>query len=147
MKNYRKLSHVVYDFKYHIVWCPKYRFQILKGDFGRMVRDIIRQLCEWKEIEIFEGRVMSDHIHLVVSIPPKYGVSEALGFVKGKSAIKVFDRCPALKRRYWGRHFWIRGYYANTVGLDEKTIREYVRNQTKKDRQEEQLELWKKGEK
>jgi len=144
MKNPKKLSHVVWDCNYHVVWCPKYRFKILKGEFGRSVRDIIRQLCGWKEIEILEGKVMVDHIHLVLSIPPKYTVSDILGFLKGKSAIKIFDLHPKMKRRYWGQHFWVRGYYASTVGLDEDKIREYVRNQIQRDRAEEQLELFKK---
>ncbi len=144
MRNIKKLSHVVWDCKYHIVWCPKYRFKILRGEFGEAVRDVIQQLCQWKGIEIIEGRVMMDHLHLVLSIPPRYSVSEVLGFLKGKSAIKIFDRYPLLKRRYWGRHFWVKGYYASTVGLDERTIRKYVKNQLEQDQVDEQLELFKK---
>ena len=103
MKDVNKLSHVVWDCKYHLVWCPKYRFKILK-----------------------------------------YSISDVLGYLKGKSAIKIFDRYSELKRRYWGRHFWVCGYYASTVGLDEEQIREYVRNQMKRDYKEEQLELFNK---
>ena len=144
MRNIKKLSHVVWDCKYHIVWCPKYRFKILRGEVGEAVRDVIRQLYQWKDIEIIEGRVMMEKFHMVLSIPPKYSVSEVLGFLKGKSALKIFDRYPSLKRRYWGRHFWVKGYYASTVGLDERIIREYVKNQLEQDRADEQLELFKK---
>jgi putative transposase len=144
MRNLLKLSHVVWECHYHVIWCPKYRFKILNGEFGHSVRDIIRELCDWKGIEILEGKVMVDQIHLLLSIPPKHSVSSIFGYVKGKSAIKIFDRHPKMKRRYWGQHFWVRGYYASTVGLDEQTIREYVRNQLRQDQAEEQLELFKK---
>lgn len=106
MKQFNKLAHAVWQCKYHVVWCPKYRFRILRGEIGKSVRDIIRQLCEWRRIEILEGNIQIDHIHLVLSIPPKYSVSEAIGFIKGKSAIKMFDLHHKLKKRYWGRHFW-----------------------------------------
>ncbi|GJQ59311.1 MAG: IS200/IS605 family transposase [Candidatus Scalindua sp. AMX11] len=134
MGRFNKLAHAVYDCKYHLVWCPKYRFRILTGEVGMSVRDIIKQLCEWEKIEILEGNVQKDHIHLVLSIPPKYSVSEMIGFLKGKSAIKMFDRYLYLKKRYWGRHFWAKGYCVSTVGLDEEQIRKYVRWQLKKDK-------------
>ena len=143
MRDINKLSHVVWECKYHLVWCPKYRFRILKGEVGRSVRDIIKQLCEWKNVEILEGNVQVDHIHLVLSFPPKYSISEVVGFLKGKSAIKIFDTHLDLKKRYWGRHFWAKGYCVSTVGLDEKRIREYVRWQLKQDNAVEQLKLWK----
>ncbi|MBW2308977.1 MAG: IS200/IS605 family transposase, partial [Deltaproteobacteria bacterium] len=110
MGDFRKLAHAVWECKYHIVWCPKYRFRILTGTLGLSVRGIIKQLCEWKKVEILEGNVQIDHIHLVLSILPKYLVSELVGFLKGKSAIKIFDMHLELKRRYWGRHFWAKGY-------------------------------------
>ena len=91
MKGFKKLAHAVWKCKYHLVWCPKYRFRILKGDIGKSVRDILKQLCEWKGIEILAGNVQADHIHLVLTIPPKHAVSDLVGFLKGKSAIKVFD--------------------------------------------------------
>jgi REP-associated tyrosine transposase len=134
MKQFKKLSHTVWDCKYHVVWCPKYRFRILKGDVAKSVREIIRKLCEWKNIEIIAGNVQLDHVHLVISIPPKHSVSEVVGFLKGKSAIKMFDKHMALKKRYWGRHFWAKGYCVSTVGLDEEKIKEYVTWQTKKDK-------------
>ncbi len=133
MSRFKKLAHAVWDCKYHVVWCPKYRFRILKGDIAKSVREIIRQLCEWRKIEILAGNVQRDHVHLVISFPPKYAVAEVIGFLKGKSAIKVFDRHLDLKKRYWGRHFWAKGYCVSTVGLDEETIKKYIRDQDKDD--------------
>ena len=143
VKQFKRLAHAVWQCKYHVVWCPKYRYWILRGELGKTVRDIIRQLCEWKKIEILEGNIQIDHIHLVLEIPPKYSISEAVGFLKGKSAIKLFDFHLELKRRYWGRHFWAKGYCVSTVGLDEAQIRNYVRYQIHKDKQAEQAKLWK----
>ena len=143
VKQFKRLAHAVWQCKYHVVWCPKYRYRILRGELGKTVRDIIRQLCEWKKIEILEGNIQIDHIHLVLEIPPKYSISEAVGFLKGKSAIKLFDFHLELKRRYWGRHFWAKGYCVSTVGLDEAQIRNYVRYQLHKDKQAEQTKLWK----
>ena len=109
---------------------------------GESVRDVIRQLCSWRKAEILAGNVQADHIHLVVAIPPKYSVAEFVGFVKGKSAIKIFDLHPTLKRRYWGRHFWAKGYCVSTVGLDEEQITKYVRWQQNHDRKRDQQSLW-----
>ena len=142
MSRFKKLAHATYECKYHLVWCPKYRFRVLRGDVGRSVRDFIRQLCEWQKFEIMAGRVMSDHIHLVLSIPPKYAVSDAVGFIKGKSAIKMFDKHRDLKKRYWGRHFWAKGYCVSTIGLNEKQIKEYVEKQLEHDRKLEERKLW-----
>ena len=138
MGRFKKLAHVVWDCKYHLVWCPKYRFRILKGDIAKSVRGIIRQLCEWRKIEILAGNVQTDHVHMVISFPPKYSVVEVIGFLKGKSAIKVFDRHLDLKKRYWGRHFWAKGYCVSTVGLDEEQIKKYVTWQINRDRNTEQ---------
>ncbi len=144
MKDFKRLAHAVWQCKYHIVWCPKYRLRILKGEVGESVRVIIKQLCEWKKVEILEGNVQADHIHLVLSFPPKYAISEVVGFLKGKSAIKMFDMHSELKKRFWGRHFWAKGYCVSTVGLDEEQIRKYVRWQLKKDKTMDQLKMWKK---
>ena len=143
VNQFKRLAHAVWQCKYHVVWCPKYRFRILRGRDGKSVRDIICQLCKWRNIEILEGNIQIDHIHLVLSIPPKYSVSEAVGFLKGKSAIKIFDFNHELKRRYWGRHFWAKGYCVSTIGLDEEQIRKYVRYQLHKDKMSEQTQLWK----
>ena len=142
VNQFKRLALAVWQCKYHIVWCPKYRFRILRGKVGKSVREIIRQLCKWRNIEIQEGNIQIDHIHLVLSIPPKYSVSEAVGFLKGKSAIKIFDFNHELKKRYWGRHFWAKGYCVSTIGLDEEQIRKYVRYQLHKDKMSEQTKLW-----
>ena len=138
MSRLQKLAHTVWECKYHVVWCPKYRFRILNGEIGKSLRAIIRQLCEWKQIEIVAGNVQIDHIHLVISFPPKYSVAEVIGFLKGKSAIKLFDRHVDLKKRYWGRHFWAKGYCVSTVGLNEEQIKKYVIWQMNRDKNTEQ---------
>jgi putative transposase len=98
MSDFQKLAHAVWQCKYHIVWCPKYRFQILRGQVAESAGEIIRQLCEWKKVDIVEASIQPDHIHLVLSVPPKYSISEVIGFLKGKSAIKIFDRHLELKK-------------------------------------------------
>lgn len=138
MAKWKKSAHVVYQCSYHIVWCPKYRFRILKGKVGAYVENTIRALCEWKSIDILEMNVQEDHIHLVVSIPPKLSISVVMGILKGKTAIKLFKSFPAFKKKpYWGNHFWSRGYCVSTVGLDEEKIRRYVKYQEKNERLEE----------
>ena len=138
MRRLQKLAHTVWECKYHVVWCPKYRFRILNGELGKSLRAIIRQRCEWKKIEILVGNVQIDHIHLVISFPPKYSVAEVIGFLKGKSAIKLFDRHLELKKRYWGRHFWAKGYCVSSVGLNEEQIKKYVIWQMNRDKNTEQ---------
>ena len=142
MNDFKRLAHAIWDCKYHIVWCPKYRFRILKGQIQKSVKEIINQLCDWKKLEILEMNVQEDHVHLVISIPPKFAVSEIIGFLKGKCAIKIFARHLELKKRYWGRYFWAKGYCASTVGLDEERIRKYVKWQLEKDKRMEQLKLF-----
>ena len=105
MSRFNKLAHAIWQCKYHIVWCPKYRFRILKGAVETSVKEIIKQLCEWKKLEILEMNVQEDHMHVILSIPPKFAVSEVVGFLKGTCAIKMFDKHLTLKKRYWGRHF------------------------------------------
>ena len=132
------MAHVVYQCSYHIVWCPKYRFRIMKGGVGKYIEETIRSLCEWKSIDILELNVQEDHVHTVVNIPPKHSISEVMGILKGKTAIKVFKSYPALKRKpYWGNHFWSRGYCVSTIGLDENKIRRYVKYQEENERREE----------
>ena len=135
---YRKLSHVVYQCTYHIGWVPKYRFRILTGAIRDMVEKDIRTLSEWKEVEVIELSIQPDHVHLVASIPPKLSVSTYMGFLKGKLAIKLFKSYPRLKKKpYWGNHFWSRGYFVNTVGMNEALIRRYVTHQEQRERDEE----------
>lgn len=142
MSKYKKLSHVIYKCEYHIVWVPKYRYRILSGVIKELIETDIRKLCEWKRCEIKEMNVQIDHVHLVASIPPKVSVSEFMGIMKGKLAIKLFKSYPELKKRpYWGNHFWARGYFVNTVGLDEEMIRKYVKYQEEEEKKEEAQQL------
>ena len=137
-QKFKKLSHTIYECKYHFVFCPKYRYRILKDDICEYIRQQIYQLCSYKEqIEVLELNVQPDHIHLVVSIPPKYSISNFMGYLKGKLALRLFNRYERLGKRYWGRHMWSRGYCVSTVGLDEEKIRKYVRWQEKKDRDDD----------
>ena len=139
MSKYKKLSHVIYKCDYHIVWVPKYRFRVLTGQIKELVRNDIKMLCEWKRCETLELNVQIDHVHLVVSIPPKVSVSQLMGILKGKLAIKLFKSYPSLKEKpYWGNHFWARGYFVRTVGIDEDVIKRYVQYQ---EEQEKKIEV------
>lgn len=139
MSKYKKQSHVVYKCDYHIVWVPKYRFRILTAEIGRMVDKDIRMQSEYLGCEISELNVRTDHVHVVVSIPPKVSVSTYMGTIKGKIAIKVFKSYPQLKQKpYWGNHFWARGYFVNTVGINEDMIKRYVKYQEEEERREEE---------
>ncbi|NLO01689.1 MAG: IS200/IS605 family transposase [Bacteroidales bacterium] len=139
MSKYRKLTHVVYKCDYHIVFTPKYRFRILTGQVMSMLEQDIRSICQWKEAELSELSIQIDHVHMIVSIPPRVSVSDFMGILKGKTAIKLFKSYPNLKKKpYWGNHFWARGYFVNTVGINEEMIRRYVKYQENKERQEEQ---------
>ena len=135
MSKYKKLSHVIYKCDYHIVWVPKYRLRILTGTIRDSVDRDIRMLCEWKNSEVVELNVREDHIHMVVSVPPKVSISNLMGVLKGKIAIKLFKSYPDLKKKpYWGNHFWARGYFVSTVGLDEEMIKKYVQHQEKEEK-------------
>jgi len=139
MSKYKKLSHVVYKCDYHIVWVPKYRFRILHGEIKKLIEEDIRMLCEWKRCEVQEMSVQNDHIHLVVSIPPKVSVSQMMGILKGKLAIKLFKSYPKMKQKpYWGNHFWARGYFVSTVGIDEDVIKRYVKYQEEEEKRIEE---------
>ena len=136
---YRKLSHVVYQCTYHIVFVPKYRFRVLTGQVKTLLEQDIAMLCSWKEVEVMELSVQPDHVHLVCSIPPKVSVSQFMGLLKGKLAIKLFKSYPRLKQKpYWGNHFWARGYFVNTVGMEEELIRRYVKYQEEQEKRREQ---------
>jgi len=135
---FKRLSHSLYECKYHVVFCPKYRFRILKEDVAEYVRQQMYSLCQQKEgIELLELNIQMDHVHMVVCIPPKYSVSEFMGFLKGKLALRLFQQYEQLGKRYWGRHLWSRGYCVSTVGLDEEKIRLYVKWQENQDKQAE----------
>ena len=137
-KRFRKLSHTLSECKYHIVFCPKYRHRVFGEEMGEYVRQQIYKLLGQKEdVEVMEVNVQKDHVHMVVWIPPKYAVSEVMGYLKGKLAMRLFQRYERFGRQYWGRHLWGRGYCVSTVGLDEEKIRQYVRWQEAKEREVE----------
>jgi putative transposase len=141
MHDWLSLSHVKWECKYHVVFIPKYRRKVIYDRLRRPIGTILRDLCVQKGIELLEGHAMADHVHLVLSIPPKYSVAHAIGFLKGKSAVRI-HRELLKERRLTGLHFWATGYCVSTVGVDEQKIREYVRDQEKRDRLDEgQLEF------
>ena len=128
--------------KYHIVFAPKYRRMVIYRQIKMDVGRILRKLCEQKGVEIIEAEVCPDHIHMLLSIPPKYSVSQIMGYLKGKSSLMIFDRHANLKYKYGNRHFWCRGYYVDTVGKNKKKIEEYIRNQLQEDIASDQLSLF-----
>ena len=125
----QSLSHTAWDCKYHIVWVPKKRREIIYGKLRDELKTILHRLCKYKGIEVVEGTLCIDHIHLCLSIPPKYSVATIVGYLKGKSAMIMFEQYSRLKRNFKGHRFWARGYYVSTVGLDEAKIRKYIKNQ------------------
>lgn len=135
------LAHTKWNCKYHIVFTPKYRRQAIYKQISADIGQIIRTLCRRKEIEIIQAAALPDHIHLYVSIPPKYSVSYIVGYLKGKSSLMIFDRHANLKYKYGNRHFWCRGYYVDTVGRNEKAINEYVKNQLQEDIAADQISI------
>ena len=139
MSKYKKLSHTVYYCVYHIVWLPKYRYKILEGVIKEFLEGEIKNLSMYKGVEVKELNIEKDHVHIVVSIPPKTSVSEYMGYLKGKTAIKLFQRQSEMRKKpYWGNHFWARGYFVSTVGLDEEVIKKYVKYQDDEQRKIEE---------
>ena len=137
MKDWRSQSHVKWDCKYHVVIVPKYRRRKFYGSLRSEIGKILRQLCRQREIELVEGKAMSDHVHLLLSVPPKFSIANTVGFLKGKSAIRISRDLGKTKGTLYGRAFWSRGYCVSTVGLDETMIKEYIQNQEKHEREEE----------
>ena len=135
------LAHTTWECKYHVVFVPKYRRQIVYGKLKIEIGKILRTLCERKGVEIIEAEACPDHIHMLQNIPPKYSVSEFMGYLKGKSSLMIFDRFANLKYRYGNRQFWCRGYYVTTVGRNKKAVEEYIRNQLQEDKEYEQLTM------
>ena len=135
-----KLAHTVWECKYHIVWIPKCRRKVIYGKLRVDVGRILRRLCEYKGIEILEAKACVDHIHMCLRIPPKYSVASIVGYLKGKSAILLFERYSRIRQNFRGHKFWARGYYVNTVGLDEGRVRKYIRDQEDNDRIEDSQE-------
>ena len=132
-KKENALAHTKWMCKYHIVFTPKYRRKMIYNQYREDVREIIKQLCSYKGVEILGGNVMSDHVHILVSIPPKMSVSSFMGYLKGKRALMMFDRHANLKYKFGNRHFWSEGYYVSTVGLNEAVIKKYIQDQEKYD--------------
>ncbi len=135
------LSHTTWNCKYHIVFAPKFRRQVIYGKLKTDIGKILRELCERKEIEIIEAECCKEHVHMLMQIPPKYSVAEIMGYLKGKSSLIIFDRHANLKYKYGNRHFWCRGYFVETVGKNAKKIEEYIRNQLQEDKMYDQLSL------
>ena len=132
----------MWECKYHIVWIPKYRKKTIFGDLRKHLGEIFRELARQKESKILEGHLMSDHVHILLSIPSKYSVSQVVGFIKGKSAIQIARNFQGRKKNFVGQHFWARGYYVSTVGKDEDAVREYIQNQESEDQRLDQLNLF-----
>jgi len=142
MNEYESLSHTRWECKYHVVFIPKYRRKTLYKELRRHVGAVFRALAEQRECHIEEGHMRDDHVHMMISIPPKYSVAQVIGYIKGKSAIHIARTFMGKPRNFVGQHFWARGYYVSTVGRDETTIREYIQGQEAEDQRLDQLRLW-----
>jgi putative transposase len=136
------LSHAVWEYKYHVIWIPKYRKKRLFGQLRQYLGEVFRELARQKECQVLEGYLLPDHVHIMVAIPPKYSVSQVIGFLKGKSAIHIARNFAGRRQNFVGQHFWARGYYVSTVGRDETTIREYIKKQEAEDKRLDQLEMF-----
>ena len=139
--NTNSLAHTTWDCKYHLVFAPKFRRQIIYRELRADIGKILRELCERKRIEIVEAQCCPDHVHMLVRIPPKYSVSEIMGYLKGKSSLIIFDRHANLKYKYGNRHFWCRGYYVDTAGKNAKKIQEYIQKQLEEDKLNDQISI------
>ena len=142
MDDFESLSHSKWECKYHVVFIPKYRRRVLYGQLRSHLGDVFHRLARQQESRIEEGHLMSDHVHMLISIPPKYAVSQVIGFIKGKSAIHLARVYGERQRNFSGQHFWARGYFVSTVGRDEATIRAYIQHQEREDQRLDQLKLW-----
>ncbi|HPA84932.1 MAG TPA: IS200/IS605 family transposase [Deltaproteobacteria bacterium] len=142
MKNEVSLSHTRWECKNHIVWIPKYRKKVMYHQLRNHLGEVIRNLARHKESEVIEGHLMPDHIHMLISIPPKYSVSQVIGYMKGKSAIHIARSYLGRRKNFTGQHFWARGYYVSTVGLDEDMVRSYIKKQEQEDQRLEQLNIF-----
>ena len=135
------LAHTKWNCKYHIVFAPKYRRQIIYGKIKYDIGIMLRKLCEYKGVEIIEAEACKDHIHMLLSIPPKYSISQIMGYLKGKSSLMIFEKYANMKYKYGNRHFWCRGYYVDTVGRNKKAIQEYIRKQLQEDITSDQMSI------
>ena len=135
------LAHTKWECKYHIVFAPKYRRQVIYGKIKQDIGQMLRKLCEYKGVEIIEAEACKDHIHMLVSIPPKYSVSQIMGYLKGKSSLMIYEKYANMKYKYGNRHFWCRGYYVSTVGRNRRAIEQYIRNQLQEDIASDQMSI------
>ena len=135
------LAHRKWECKYHIVFAPKYRRQVIYGKIKQDIGQMLRKLCEYKGVEIIEDEACKDHIHMLISIPPKYSVSQIMGYLKGKSSLMIYEKYANMKYKYGNRHFWCRGYYVSTVGRNRRAIEQYIRNQLQEDYAEDQMSI------
>jgi len=142
MNNYNKLKHTTWECKYHLVWIPKYRKKIIYGQLRKYLGEILKELALQKESKIIEGHLMGDHVHVLIAIPPKYSVSQVVGYIKGKSAIHIARTYAGRKHNFVGQSFWARGYFVSTVGRNEEIVKEYIKKQEATDRKIDQLELF-----
>ena len=142
MSNYNNLSHCTWECKYHIVFTPKYRKKSIFGLIRKELKDVLHRLAQQKECCIDEGYLMKDHVHMLISIPPKYAVASIVGFMKGKSSIWIAQNIAGKKQNFLGHKFWARGYFVSTVGANEEVIRKYVQNQESEDKRLDQLNLF-----
>ena len=143
MEGYNRSSHAVYRCEYHFVWVPKYRYHVLVKDVKPRLKEILVELCNWRDITIIEGAICSDHVHMYLSVPPKYSPADVMKLLKGKRAERLREEFPDLRKRYWGLHIWARGYFVSTVGIDRDVIKQYVRQQQDDEMRGEQLRIWK----
>ena len=141
MTNYRSLNHSKWACQYHVVFIPKYRKKAIYGSLRRHLGQVLRELARQRESDVEEGHLLADHVHMMVSIPPKYSVAQVIGYIKGKSAICIAREFAGRSRSFVGQHFWARGYFVSTLGRDERAIRAYIRAQEQEDRRQEQLRL------
>ncbi len=141
MSKYKTLQHTEWECLYHIVFIPKYRRKVLYGQLRKHLGEIFRRLARQKECEILEGHLMPDHVHILISIPPKYAVAQVMGYLKGKSAIQIARQFGGVRRNFTGQKFWARGYFVSTVGRDEDVIRNYIQHQEIDDRKQDQLKF------
>ena len=142
MNDIQSLTHTAWDCKYHLVWIPKYRKRVIYGQLRKHIGDILKELALHKESKILEGHLMGDHVHMMVSIPPKYSVSQVVGYIKGKSAIHIARMYAGHSRNFVGQNFWARGYFVSTVGKDEEAVRKYIKKQEQNDHKIDQLTLF-----
>jgi len=142
MDECQSLSHTVWDCKYHVVWIPKCRRKVLYEQLRKNLGQVFRELARQRESNILEGHLMPDHVHMLISIPPKYSVAQVVGYIKGKSAIHIARTFLGRKKNFTGHGFWARGYFASTVGRDEEAVRQYIKKQESEDRRQDQLHMF-----